>query len=424
MNAGIAVFGHKRTKKRAPLSRHRKPMPRHSVVLADSSSSTNSNRRERRMQLAKLCAIAIFLAGYAIQASAEISKAPPEKASTTSASIKQDNSPSVVQVSGTEFLKIAAADAANQIDKAARERDDHRWTTLFAVFGSIIGALSFLGFKTMEDFNKKALTQLKEDLSPNNPDIKSAIDLAVQQITLEALNKKFDEVNREFSLYRMANIAQALSDDTRTGFTNTERDSVVEILNSLSQVPEMRNRTDFSAALEKIVLAFAKADLEFYIDRIHESLAEVCCENRIIVQTLLEHFGQRLMGAIDLDASVASQFDTYAKAAQRHKLYPMVLPITMAKEHFEKKDGWEDRLKALWDDFNFFDTKQRQIFFTILDKYSDASKIARRPTAQATRIATRFKSFTDSQADRIAAFRNAQPVVAGDAPPSGGAPLN
>lgn len=301
-----------------------------------------------------------------------------------------------VRLSGTDLYRSLVSDVSQEVDKLARERDTERWKLIGIVATIFLAVIGFLGFHSLSDLRRKVAMDVAEDLR-NHDTIKSLVEEAVRAHVTSDIEKRLRTVAKELAFYRLSNLATSIL--AGKGFTNSERDAAVASLEELKDETGIISRKEFADVLEKIIDSFASADLDFEIDSIDESLELVIMDSMGIIQTLMNHYGMRVLGDIEVSPSTVERFQKYAEACKRKRYYELALPYLMVLEHSEKRDGWESRIQALLQDATHLESKEQQIVVEMIATRSDHDAVAKKLTGQIVRFCSKFKAFADEFGD-------------------------
>lgn len=116
--------------------------------------------------------------------------------------------------------------------------------------------------------------------------------------TRVAISDKVDGLqqglDREVAYFQLSNLAREL--DVADGFSDDERTTVLRLLRRVHK-EGLEGREDFPVLLERILDSFHAANQTAAVDEIASMFESLSLQSPGIIQTLINHYGQRAMGA-------------------------------------------------------------------------------------------------------------------------------
>ena len=129
---------------------------------------------------------------------------------------------------------------------------------------------------------------------------------------------------------------QALSLDIKDSFSDTERDTVMSQLETIANAPVFLERAEFPTILGKIIASFAAAQQNLFIERIDDLFGGRLIRYRSVVETLVLHFGQILVGSLEEPTlwsnKTTERFTRYADAAIGHNFPELAIVMRILIE--------------------------------------------------------------------------------------------
>ncbi len=349
------------------------------------------------MKIMLFCALSLlFLLGEAISENKSAAQNTPVKSDKVLA----------VQLEGSELYKSIVEQVSSRIDQESRKRESDRWTFIAITIPVLFAIIAFFGLRSISDIRRRLADEILEMIQ-NSERTKYLIEDSVKRNITTDVERKLGSVSEELSFIRLTNIAESISDGSRTGFKPAEKESIVATLDQIKGNIGIVGRPEFSLTLEKIIDVFAAADLDDRVDSIINSLRAVTLQSNGICQTLIQHYGMRLLGDVSVAEETIRNFNDIANACKIHKIYEMVLPFQIVHEHSKKDQGYAERINGYLKDVETLNDDDRKTFFQIMDKYTDPKQVAKRPTGQVLRVCEKVNLFMADYGESINKFRTA-----------------
>lgn len=313
-----------------------------------------------------------------------------------------------VMFSGTSLYDALVSDAAQSVERTMQERDSERWKWIGIVASVIAALIGFWGIRSFSDLRNKVAQDIREDLEDSDL-MKRLVESSVQAHVTADIDKRLHVVAKELAFYRLSNLASSLR--SGTGFTNTERDAAMASLDEIRTETSIIKRKEFADVLEKIVDAFTSADLDFQVDVIELQLSPIIEETSGIVQTLIHHYGMRVIGEVQPDAQTLDRFKKYAAVCKRRRLYELALPHMMVLEYRDKKNNWQSIIDGLIQDAENLEDKELATVKNLLVRNADPTRVAKKPTGQVLRFSQAYEAFLAEYCQRLNISRTTPPTV-------------
>ncbi len=303
-----------------------------------------------------------------------------------------------VRLTGTDLYNALVKDVTHEVEKSIESRNSENITWIGIGLSLVVAIVGFWGVRSFSDLRTKVTEDVKEHF--RNADlVRRVVEESIQAHITSDIDKRLNVVAKELAFYRLSNLASNLR--AGTGFSNTERDAALASLEELRTETNIIKRKEFADVLEKIIDAFSAADLDCHIDTIEENLSDVIGETPGIVQTLIHHYGMRVLGDVEEDNDTVVRFCKYVEACKRLRFNEWALPHKMVLEYRNKKDGWEARINGLLQDAEHLTDSEREFFRKTLLRNSDINEICKVPTGKTIRFAQAFQEFLAVYGDRI-----------------------
>ncbi len=270
-----------------------------------------------------------------------------------------------------------------QVEKRILDRETKRFRLLYGM----VALVSFIGIGV--------ISQLIELYSTR----------AVEQ-RLEASKVELESTKTYTQL-----LALATKLDISNSFTNTDRDSVMRLLDAASQNKKLRSEPVFESLLEKIIDSFDASDNDAFVSRIYDTFQHECLGNDGIVQTLVQHYASRVLQATILKSdsfdrdlrrfhAVADSADTFGNKGLVAGLRSLV-----AYRLADQKKTVE--LDAAMVSYDALTEKQRKMFKAVIQRYSDVSRMSDIPTPDLIRISKVGSAFKAAYATDLVRLETA-----------------
>ncbi|HEX4953546.1 MAG TPA: hypothetical protein VF017_09170 [Thermoanaerobaculia bacterium] len=147
------------------------------------------------------------------------------------------------------------------------------------------------------------------------PALSSKVETETGRIVSDRVERLQGTVSDEVAYMSLTNYAVGL--DLQASFSAAERDAAMGLVRRLART-EIPRRTDFATVLGKIVKSFHAASQFDQIDELDQIVGDVMGASTDIIQTLVDHYGQRVLGAateVDATSAVYAKFRRYLERA-------------------------------------------------------------------------------------------------------------
>ena len=140
-----------------------------------------------------------------------------------------------------------------------------------------------------------------------------------------AMNQRLEN---EISYQRLANLS--LSIERNSEFSPNERDAAMELLRVAAQERDISDRADLMVSVEKVIDAFHAAGLGSDLNQINDMFGESLVWHGGIAFTMIEHYGQKLVGSglplssMEAEHDVLTRYMVGAPASQTPELQGQV----------------------------------------------------------------------------------------------------
>ncbi len=285
-----------------------------------------------------------------------------------------------------ELVVMKAAKLVTDEILVREERRAKRNAIIFSVLaliglGGATGAISLQIQSVVQDEVVRAVTEatvdLRREVDTRTSEVVNASIGAVQTTLLQ------NELLDDFAL--AANVIQA-----EGNFRSRPPGVFVETIRQLVADERIAAQVKFLNAFDIIVARFANHDLQQEIDALHDAASHLLSTRVNTALTVLGHYGERLIGSpyeIADQADVVERIDVYLKAAkgnnypERALLWEIFIEF---KDSSYEQTGVLDRLVESIVDLN---ERDRELFFTQLERYSDPANWLSVETQQGRELA-------------------------------------
>lgn len=296
-----------------------------------------------------------------------------------------------VRLQGTDLYNAIVKEVSRDVEKRVEQQNQENLKSTAFTASGILAILSFAGFRTFLDFQKKLKSEVKSDIREE-----------IEKYIASEFKDRLSVLAKELSYYRLLNLAGRI--EAGRFFSDIERDAVLESLNQLSDEQSITSRAEFISALERIIDAFYVASLDLQIDAIEAMFLFVILKSPGIVLSLVNHYGSRVLGDIEEDADTVNRFHKYVEACKSLRLYGRALPYIMVLEYQNKRQGWEKRIEAFFQDLDCLELSDKEAFRLILMRNSDINEVCSTPTGSVIRLTQSFHDFIDAYIDKLSNY--------------------
>jgi len=219
----------------------------------------------------------------------------------------------------------------------------------------------------------------------------------VRQFLTSQAKRSEDELKKESDYLRFVSVALMLEGRTES-FTEGEKNSAMAQLRTIAQYGSLRRRHYFPVYLNKVVEKFVAANLRDEIDEIAELYDREIRESDRLMQSMLAHYGQRLLGSSvgperwpEKDVESFARYEQAADA-QKHPHWAVAfrLVIEFRRNGSKRTPATADLLLGVK---HFKLSSQRFAVLRNLVRYSDPAIWMTQTSPYGMRVATLFQSF-------------------------------
>lgn len=302
-----------------------------------------------------------------------------------------------------------SATVAQTVSDRLSKRQDFYWSVAGGVGTVLIGFFGFLGLGQIQNMRKQIsdglLVQLQEQVL-HDESFRASVEETVRQKLLVETREQMRSVKEQVALNRLASLAAKV--EAGTGFSDNEKDALIEGLLVLKDSGEITASGEFKESLRNVVKSFQAADLDLEIDQIHERLGPVVLERlpQVSVGMMLS-YAFRVLGGATSTIVDRERFLRYAAALKRLKWYEHALPyLFVAVDGDKLKDVVAPKFADLKLDFQYLrDDEKQQCANFIFNYASDRAY----PTARHERLCNAFQSFVGKHGQEFARWRTKAP---------------
>ena len=330
------------------------------------------------------------------------------------------------------FIHRVAVEVDARVQQRQKTRD--RVYAVLAAVATTIGTFAVLYLigqsvtSQVREIINAPVTGLRDQLQSMETGLENRIDASIGDInsqledSIEASTESREEIEEavgrvekiekglENERYYFAFVNLARSLEQVDGFSREQTERAMELLNQIRESEEVSDRPDFLSYLEKIIDAFAAADLKGPIDEIVESFGDDLHESQGIVFTLVSHYGQRLVGYSlppnRWPTELVERFEEFERAVAELNLMEFGLPWRLAIEFLRSNEEFSSTLDELFENTNDFDPAEKAVFITIMTMYSEPSKWMKEATREGIRIGEVFSSLNESFSNQLDEMRS------------------
>lgn len=275
-----------------------------------------------------------------------------------------------------EYASYMATKAGEVADAKIREREK-TWIAYIGLAVTIAGlavaglaALGFLNITTMVDglVRKSVEEKIKPEVEEALPkEIEAYIKENHAEImdgTLEEIAQNVDSVIAFVQLYHVARELEEAG-----VFSKDKRDLAIELLKKAARSPDIAASPEFLVALEKIIDAFAAAELWTEIDKLEDLFENHIRDSLGIVMSMILHYGKQVAGSIGIIESDVNKFNKYAIEISDAFNYPeFAAPFQLAIDVKRNKNKRTKFGEGILQDVSHYSNEETQSFLLLMDK--------------------------------------------------------
>jgi len=287
-----------------------------------------------------------------------------------------------------EYAQYLATLAAEIADSKAQKREG-KWRSIAAAGFTLIAFFGFLNLNSIEaDLDQK----IEEAETRVNTNVTNLIQTEVREFItnnretligreLERLQLDLDQ---RLALLQLVIVANDLREGD--GFTHETRSAAVELLEIVSNNKSIVETAQFTKPLQDIVDAFLAADQQTFIDDIDNKLRDVVSKQPGIVQSMVNHYGFRVLGSVARDELVVEKLTYYSELISHAYNSPELAAPFLLGSAFIASNYSKDTIgEGLIDDAKHWSISERATFLDLLNTL-ESENFVENSTGDSTRI--------------------------------------
>ncbi len=306
----------------------------------------------------------------------------------------------------SEVVSISTEQVISQVTAEALERVNliiGSFSSIVTVLLIVIGFFVYGSLRELKTETKENVTTSISERLSNSAFVDGIIKSSVEQVVRRELDirnsvilSRYEELNLRFEITKLNDLANII--DGKDSFTNAERDEAVEILRSLSGRHETHSKTQFVTALNKIVVAFFRADLRHEVSEIERLYQSVLLSSPQCVFCLVQHYSMVVFGSVEPDEEDIHRLRLYIEACEKIQRSDIVLMYSiLLSARFS--ENWVENVRMHLDDANALDEASRHFLFETMARNCDPKNLAITPYPRHERIAALHKKVVDRFVD-------------------------
>ena len=249
---------------------------------------------------------------------------------------KRNQSPRELVVSNESLVEYVIERSTSKVAQQVLEREERRhrnWTIVVAILG-VVGVAGIAA--AINGLINRALTS-------------EATEQIIENISRTQLDKVIGELRHQIGLqdsYQQLTYL-AFSLDFKDGFTRQERDTVLALLEEVSEEESVLQRPEFALILEKLVLSFASADQLHHANDILDLYRKYILDRRDIAIYLVDLFGRHLLHSrisnLDTSGHLNSVFLDLEVSSEANDFQEVLKPWRLALELVSNMSGEDEK---------------------------------------------------------------------------------
>ena len=330
----------------------------------------------------------------------------PDAAGASPAADEKPKLETEVVIGKDRAINFLATEAASYAYDRLR-RDEARWRIVLASTVTVLGLLGYATLtatvgKPIEERLEGQLGKFQAQQRTEVEQLRRAVEDARSQLAgaqttipqaIDDVRKQIEplriELSADLALVKLARLAQEV--ESKDGFTNAERDAMIEQLELAGKDARIRSRSEFSRVLESILDSFVEAGLDQYVDRIDDTFGTEAFRSKGIVTTMLGYYGEYLLASPQEPAQWSSaamaRFEKYAAAARNLRIQESCLPLEILIEYRLARPSSPDVIRRMLDGGLDLNSKSQAAFLATLIRYTAPDFWMVAPRASARQIA-------------------------------------
>ena len=316
------------------------------------------------------------------------------------------NSYGVAQIiaADQELTKLFVNNITTEIDRRVQARSTHRVQVVgifVAIGATVIGSAGFFGIDSaiktsvneqVEVFSNQLITRVDTQIDNVRINLTTSTKTQINEEVSSALKGEISGLREQIRLegtFQQLNY-QALSLDIKDSFSDTERDTVMSQLETIANAPVFLERAEFPTILGKIIASFAAAQQNLFIERIDDLFGGRLIRYRSVVETLVLHFGQILVGSLEEPTlwsnKTTERFTRYADAAIGHNFPELAIVMRILIESRKARLQRNAVTDALFQEVGYLNQEDQAGFIFRLIIYKDPEHWQKQATGDGARI--------------------------------------
>lgn len=293
-------------------------------------------------------------------------------------------------------------DVQEAVVKDFRERQDWYWGMASMAASFVVVFLAFVGIREIRDIRsatqelvkseiQNAAIRVREDLRTFvvSDSFQNEIQANMLNLVREEIRAESNVIRRDANFIRLQARAQRIKEGSQ--FSNSERDSVMTGLVSVSNDERIKQDPEFPVVLENIVEAFYQAGLWPQLDRIEDMFPNRCKDIPGICSTMFQSFMLRCLGEAEVGDRINSKFIEYFKAMKGHHSASLFLETAyLAFLYWQSGNIRNQQVENLLDDITSVENDALEVAKSFIVNQANPSSIAKDPKAIHLRFSQKY----------------------------------
>jgi hypothetical protein len=307
-----------------------------------------------------------------------------------------------------EARKNLVDEIVNTLQRNAVEQVSFWVRILSGVLAITAAVLAIFGWRGLRNLRLN-ITNDTQTFMRTSPEFSSLLKQEVSKGIDEGGSVIYKKARLHYTQGRLEMLAREI--DNKSSFSNAERDVLIELLEEVGNDKDERAKPAFAQMLEKVVDSFAGADLEQFIDDLDDRFRDVTARHLGVLQTMVIHYGARVVAATEIDPKLQERFGAYIIACAKNKVPEIILPYQMVNIFIVKGKQWQSILKGYFDQAKYMDTEDLGRFVRVFDRRTDKKNEGKWETAKQERVHLNFVLFCNDNSGVLNTLRDKVPTL-------------
>ncbi|WP_299235244.1 hypothetical protein [uncultured Halomonas sp.] len=161
----------------------------------------------------------------------------------------------------------------------------------------------------------------------------------IEEAVDSKLENRAGKINEALGFIKFQALANKL--ELNTSFSDKDRDAIMNYLRDVQSNDDQRHSAEFLAALHQVTSSFASASQSAQLDEIYAIYRSEILSEPVLVESLLHHYGQELVGRVHIPQKdiALMTFEALERVAASSRVPELALYYRVLYEHQQLGDG-------------------------------------------------------------------------------------